>query len=118
MPMRRVSSTSTVTIANAAALSNVVDFTGAAGGMIDMPAAWTTAQLGFHHCATRGGTFQPLYDEDGTLVEVALPADPSDLSYLLPAELFPARFVKLWSEISAADENQGAERSIILSLKT
>ena len=116
--MRRVSSTSTLTIANAAALSDVLDFTGASGGVIDMPAAWTTADLGFYHCATRGGTFQPLYDEDGTLVEIALPTDPSDLSYTLPEELFPTRFLKFWSELSGADENQGAERSIIVSLKT
>lgn len=118
MPMRRVSSAITVTIANAAALSDVFEFTGASGGVVDMPAAWTTADLGFYHCSTRGGTFQPLYDEDGALVEIDLPADPSGLSYTLPPELFPTRFLKLWSELAGADENQGAERSLIVNLKT
>ena len=118
MSLKRVSTAFTVVIANGAALSGAFEFTGASGGIVDMPAAWTEAALGFHHCSTRGGTFQPLYKEDGTLVEITLATDPSDLSYLLPADVFPARFLKLWSETAGSGVNQGAARSLIVSVKT
>lgn len=104
----------TLTIANGAALSDAVDVRAFAGGVVSMPAAWTAASIGFKHAPTVDGTYQPLYDDSGTLVAASAAASRD---IVLPDTLFACSFVKLWSENAGSDANQGAERSIKISLK-
>lgn len=114
--MWRKSASVTVTIANGAALSDEVDFREMAGGVLHMPAVWTTAYIGFQVSPTSGGTFQPLYDDEtGALVQL----NPSaSCSYSLPAKLYGARYVKLWSQNgSGTGANQGGARSIVVDFK-
>ena len=107
-----------VVIANGAAVSGVLRFVNFAGGMVIMPAAWTSASLGFKVCDTEDGTFAIAMDEDGaTYLEIASPA--VDTAYNIPAKMFGAHYVQLWSSDGAgADENQGAERTITVMMKT
>jgi hypothetical protein len=101
----------TLTIAESAALSDALDFRAMAGAMLTMPAAWTAASIGFKVCATSGGTYLPLYDEDGTLVQISSPA--VDKAYSFPAEVYAASYVKLWSQDGSGNNTtQDAARSI------
>jgi len=103
------------TIANGEPRSGVIDFRDVAGAILHMPAAWTAADVGFYVCDSATGTFQPLYDEDGTIVEITAAAARS---LVVPVELFAARYVQLWSQSGGMSENQGADRVLRLSLKS
>jgi len=117
MDITRERNTVTVTIVNGKALSNAFDFSYLTMGVLHMPSAWTAASIGFKVSSESGGTFQPLYDQDGGLVQISSPA--AGKAYALPAELAGAMYVKLWSQNgSGTDTNQGAERSIVLDLKS
>jgi hypothetical protein len=108
------SSTQTATIANSAALSGEIDYRGKASGILHMPATWTAASIGFYVAPTSGGTFQPLYDSAGALVEMAVAVNKS---YQLPYDkLLGARYLKLWSETAGSGVNQNGARSIVLDL--
>lgn len=109
---RRIS----VTIPNGQALSDKFDFRDVAGAIIHMPSSWTTANVGFQVCDTLDGKFLPLYDETNSIVEVSSAA--ADYAYVVPADVFAARYVRLWSQDgSGGDTNQGADRVIEVSLK-
>jgi hypothetical protein len=113
----RRSETTTLTIASGANLSDELDFTEHSMLIIHMPAAWTAASIGFHVAHTTGGTFQPLYDQLGNLVQVAGPPVASR-DYQAPPEVAGCRYVKLWSQNGAgANVNQGAERSMAVTIK-
>jgi hypothetical protein len=103
-------------IPSGGALSDALDMSPFAAGTVDVPSAWTAAGLGFYHCATVDGTFQPLMDHTDTLVEIA--ALTVSESFELPPEIFSCRFIKLWSQTSASGVNQGADRTLALSLKS
>lgn len=104
-------------IAQGAAVSGVIDNTWAAGGGLITPGALTaTSVIAFKVCNTQGGTFAPLYDQSNALVEVTVQVDASR-AYPLPDELFAWPYFKLWTEASAADVNQGAERVFTVVLK-
>ena len=101
--INRTTKTQSMTIANAAALSDAFDMRDYAGGNLYMPAAWTAASIGFHIAKDLGGTYIPLYDQ----------------AYNLPKDLFACSFVKLWSQDGAASgTNQAAARTIIIELKS
>jgi len=107
--------TTTVTVPSGEALSDTIDFRDMAGAILHMPAAWTTADVAFYVSPSgAAGTFQPLYD-GSSLVEIASPA--AGKSYVMPAELFAALYVQIWSQTSGVSENQTADRQIQLSLK-
>ena len=113
--MRR-STNETKTIGASAALSDVMDFRAWAGGIILMPGTWTAASIGFQVAATSGGTYYPLYDEDGSLVQIASPT--ASKAYAIPAEVFGASFVKIWSQNgSGTGTNQAAARALVITLK-
>jgi len=82
---------------------------------VEMPAVWTAAKIGFKVARTSGGTFVPLYDNGGTLVEI----NPAvDQMHVAPAEIAGQMYVKLWSQDAGSDENQvGADRVLGLILK-
>ena len=118
MPLiNRTTKVQTMTIANGAALSDAFDMRDYAGGHVYMPAAWTAANIGFKVCPSSGGTYLPLYDASGAIIEIASPA--VDKAFQFPRDLFAATFVKLWSQDGAgADTNQAAARTLIIELKS
>jgi hypothetical protein len=112
----RLPETVTATIALDANLSGEIDMSGKAGLIVHMPAAWTAASIGFKVASYTGGTFQPLYDDDGNLIQIDSPS--ASKSYVAPASLFPARFVCLWSQDGSGNNTaQEAARSLVVDLK-
>ncbi len=110
-----------LTIASGEALSGVFDMTGHAGGMVLVPGAWDAANIGFQVSPTSDGTFNILRDESGTPVQISNVLTNGARWYAFPAEVFAARFVKLWSKSATAgtetDVNQTAARSLTVLLK-
>ncbi len=113
--MTRDTASQNVVIASGVALSEAVKVDEFGMGLIHMPSAWTVADIGFHVSTEVAGTYIPLYDEDGLLVVVTAPE--ADRSYVLPARLATAHYVKLWSNLAGADENQVAARTLRIDLK-
>lgn len=112
----RYESQDLVSIASGAAVSDVIDFRRGSLLVVHMPGAWTSASVGFQVSDARDGTFSPLYDDDGNLVQIDSPS--ADRAYMAPAALAGARFVKLWSQNgSGSDTNQTADRSLRVDLK-
>lgn len=106
----------TVTIPLNGSLSEEIDVSGYAMGTLYMPAAWDAASLGVKGAPATGGTFLPLYDESGALVQVSSPA--ASKAYTLPARALAGGYLKLWSQNGAGvDVNQTAARAITLILK-
>lgn len=105
-----------VTIPNGTALSNTISLLEFGYSIIHMPAAWTAANIGFQVSSTLDGTFLPLYDDAGALVEISSPA--VDQAMRVPVEVLAARYIKLWSQSAASGVNQGAERSLIIDMKS
>lgn len=109
--------TRTGTIANAASLSGEIDLEGFRLAAIEMPAAWTAANLTFQAASASGGTFQNVFDDAGTEITVtAAAARMIGLDAVLP-ELAALRFLKIRSGTSGVPVNQGAERILTLVLK-
>lgn len=106
-----------LTIANGAAITDALPMLRHTDGILLMPAAWTAASVGFQFSNAETGTYYKLYDRDGNLVQIDSPAAAN--AYALPAEVFTAPWVKLWSQDgSGSDENQGAARTLTLLLKS
>ena len=108
----------TATITSAAdGLSGTFDMSEYAGGIVHMPTAWTEADIGFCVSLTAGGTYLPLADEDGNIVEIACAAVTSR-AFTMPAALFPASHVKLFSQAGLTTATtQAAPRVIVITLK-
>ena len=105
------------TIANGGNLSDAFDARKVTMGTLHMPAAWTSASIGFKVSPTSDGTFLPLYDEHGTLVQITSPS--ASQAYSLPTRLAGCGFVKLWSQDgSGSNTAQGAARSFLVELKS
>ena len=109
------SETESETIANGAAVSGEIDVRGKLVIVVHMPGAWTAASLGIKAAPSSGGTFQAVYDEDGSLVSKTVAA--SKTYRFKVAEIFGLRYVKLWSQDgSGNDTNQGAARTLNVDL--
>lgn len=102
----------TSTIANGASQSNVVDLEGGALVGINMPAAWTAANLTFLSSEYKDGTFDPVYDTAGT--EVTVTAAASRNINISPDGFRGMRYMKIRSGTSGTPVNQGAERIIVV----
>ena len=114
-PQSDVSTTTkSATIANGASLSEEIDLGGYGLAAIEMPAAWTAANLTFQAASASAGTFKNVYDAAGNQLTVT--ADASRVLTDIP-ELAPLRFIKIRSGTSGTPVNQGAERTITLILK-
>jgi len=109
----------TATIASGAALSDAIDVRAYGAGIVIMPAAWTTADLGLQVCPTATGTFAPLRDtSNGYSTDVSVDAAEAGPAYPLPDYIFAAGYIKLWSHNgSGVDVNQAAERTFTVMLK-
>ena len=99
------------------ALSNVLNISDFSGGQVITPAAWDSAAIAFKVCDTPAGTFVPLRDQSGALVEITNVVANAAAAYPLPDELFGSLYVQLWSETSGSDTNQTAARSLVVTLK-
>lgn len=99
------------------ALSNVINMSDYSGGSILIPAAWTAAAIAFKVCDSAGGTFAPLYNQVGVLVEISGIQTAAVAAYPLPDELFGCLYFKLWSETAGSDTNQTTARSLVVILK-
>lgn len=116
MDIFRRSKTQTVTIANGANLSDEFPFDAFTMLIVHIPAEWTAASIGFKVASARGGTFLPLYNENGALVQIASPL--VDAAYSAPAELAGAQFIKLWSQDgTGSNTNQAADRDLVIDMK-
>lgn len=117
MEIERHSTLAQVTIPAGEALSTgIIDFTSHTMGILHMPAEWTAASIGFHVRSSRDGSFLPLYDENGTLVQIASPT--INLAYIFPPELAGVLFFKLWSQNgSGIDADQASGRVVGVDLK-
>ena len=116
MELKRAQHNGLTTIANAAAVSGPVDFRKFVGGVYHMPAGWTAAHMGFQVSQAKTGTYLPLYDEVGALVDVTTTA--VDTAMPLPPELAGAAWFKFWSQNgTATGVNQDALRTILYDLK-
>jgi hypothetical protein len=108
-----------VTIAENAALSGAIDLSNVVGdaGLVGVPSAWTAAAIGFKVSDTLGGTYSPLRDESGAIVQISGIITNAAGWYKLPDALRGAMFVKLWSQAAGVDTNQAAARSLVVVAK-
>ena len=100
-----------ITIANAAALSGAVSIGGEALVGIQMPAAWTAADLTMQ-AAVDETTYNDVYQDDGT--ELTFQADASRWIAIDPKYTLGIQDFKLRSGTTATPVNQGAARTLIL----
>lgn len=114
--MLREDSARTVTIASGTAVSGAIDFRDYSMMIVHIPAAWTAADLSFRTSTTVDGTFDDLNDEFGALLEIAGVA--VDSAYVAPAKIAPAHFIQIVSQSGGTPVNQGADRDLILELKS
>lgn len=104
---------STLTIANGTSLSGALDLSISGGPPvgIQMPAAWTAANLTFQ-VSHDGTTYQNFQDAAGT--EIVAVAAASVFIALDPTIWFGVRFLKARSGTAGIPVNQGAERLLQL----
>lgn len=85
-------------------------------GVVQMPGDWTAASLGFLVASQEDGVYQPLYDDDGNLIQIDSPA--AGKSYTLPDKVGKVGYIRPWSQNgSGSDTNQTAERRLVFGLK-
>ena len=109
-PLGRVAAT----IANAASLSAAVEIAGMELVAIEMPAAWTAANLTFQGTHD-GATFNNVHDDAGT--EVSVTAAAARYIRLNPELWGGFHSVKVRSGTAGTPVNQGAERIINLVVR-
>ena len=116
MVLRRDVQTKTLTIASGANLSDAVEMRAHSMLIVHMPSAWTAASIGFKISSDENGTYIPLYDDDGNLVQIDSPS--ASQAYAAPTALAASMWVKLWSQNgSGTNTNQAAARSLVVDLK-
>lgn len=109
--------TKTVTILINESLSDEIDLEGFGLFAIEMPAAWTAANLTFQVATASGGTFQDLYDDGGNEVVVtAAAARVIGLDAKAP-EIASLRFIKIRSGTTGTPVAQLAARTLTLICK-
>lgn len=101
------------TISNGASLSAAIDLQGRHLIGIVMPADWTAANLTFQVAQTADGTFADVYDSAGN--ELVAVAAASRFICDIP-ELQGVRFLKIRSGTTGTPVNQGAARTLSLTI--
>lgn len=107
-------STQSITIANGASLSSAIDLQGTSVVAIQMPSAWTAANLTFQG-SNDDSTFDNLYDSSGTEVQVTAAA--SRYIAITPTNFQGVRYLKIRSGTSGSAVNQAADRVLVLVSK-
>jgi hypothetical protein len=103
-----------VTIANGASLSDLLDLQGSALAGVQFPAAWTAAGVAFEVSAD-GTTFQPLYNSAGEVAYSTSAAAASRSLSVNGEDFLGWRYVKVRSGTSGSPVNQGAARVLVLT---
>lgn len=111
---RGIPSTTTVTIANGQSLSGAVNLSGFTLIGIDLPSAWTTANLTLQ-ASIDNSTWDNVFDSTGT--EVTISAAASRFVLLNPADFVAIRYLRLRSGTSGTPVNQGGARTITLVVR-
>lgn len=101
------------TILNSASLSSAIGIGDLTLLCLQMPSAWTAANLTFQ-ASLDGATYANVYGDDGT--EYTVTADASRVIYLDPSKFAGMTHVKIRSGTSGAPVSQGGNREILLSL--
>lgn len=107
----------TVTIANGASQSEIIDLKTSSIVGIIMPSAWTAANLTVLVANDPADTFVPLYDDMGSEVVITAAASRAIAINSNALNLAPWSYIILHSGTAATPVNQGAARTVILSLK-
>ena len=105
----------TVTISLGESESEMIDFSAHSGGIIFIPDAWTAANLGFLVNYASNGTYLPLKQPDGTLVEIDAVVDSA---FSIPVDTFGITYMKLQSQTGGTPVTQAADRTIVLTIKS
>jgi hypothetical protein len=114
--LRRDQQTATATIANGASLSGAVDIGGARLVALQIPPAWTAANITFTASTTLAGTYGPVRDVAGaelTLTGFAV----NEVVYLSPAQTLGLRYIKVRSGTAALPVNQLGDRVLTLIVR-
>jgi len=109
--------TRNVTILNGQSLSDVLDMEGYSAWAIEMPAAWTVANLTFQAAASFAGTYNNVHDDAGAEVTVTAAAARAIGLDAAKNELAAYRFLKIRSGTSGVAVNQAADRVLTIHLK-
>lgn len=113
--------TTTVTIANAASLSDAANFTALPGASlcgIIVPSGWTTAVMSFA-ASVDNSTFYPLYNAAGAEVATgSITGGTAVWVALDPADFAGVPYVKVRSGTSSAAVNQSGGDTLTLVYRT
>jgi len=97
------------TIANGASLSDAINLRGEVLVGIEMPAAWTAANLTFQ-ASMDNATYLNVYSAAGA--ELVVTAAASQFIWVDPSNFAGCRWIKVRSGTSGTPVNQGAERLV------
>ena len=104
----------TLTIpSGASATSTALDTRLTAALMVYVPVGFT-GDLAFQVSSAEDGTFTALYDEADALISITVTAGRW---YAVPAKVFAAHFLKLFSHTSDTPGNQAADRELLILAK-
>lgn len=109
-PPPGVRNQSSATITNGTSLSAAIDLGAATLFGIQLPAAWTTANLTFQG-STDGATYANLYDSNGSEVTVTAAASQF-IVMAVPPQWIGLRYLKIRSGTSGTAVNQAADRTL------
>lgn len=101
-------------IAGGSAVSPVIDLDGFALVAIQMPAAWTAANLTFQASITKDGTYYDVYDSGGNELTISASASKVFVDII---ELASLRFIKVRSGTTGTPVLQADSRTINLIVK-
>jgi hypothetical protein len=109
--------TATISIALGASLSAYIDKRGYNKIAILMPSAWDAAGLSFAGCSTSGGTYVPIYAEDGIELTASASTDRIVTIGINESALAPIPYLKIRSGTVGVPVVQTVARSLIVMLQ-
>lgn len=106
------------TIASGASLTGAIDLEDFNLISIEMPIAWTTANLTLQASKESAGQYKDVYDDAGTEVSITAAGNRFlVIGTVTKAAIRGLRFIKLRSGTTGTPVNQDAKREIIVHLK-
>lgn len=117
IPTKHSNAVEKVTILSGESLSGALDVRGYSSMAIYMPSAWTTANLTFAASPVPGGTFNPVYGDDGNEINVVAAASRMISIDIFSNALSKLHFIKFRSGTVGTAVNQDADRDLYILLK-
>jgi hypothetical protein len=111
--MGQIQTTAAALIAAGQSLSNGLNLGSKVVCLIQMPAAWTAADITFQCSVDNGATWADLLDSSGSEIAITAPSAGQLLS-MDPSQFAGVVFLKVRSGHSAAAVNQVAAASVII----